>query len=127
MAVPRASVAPPLACPDSMRPIPASRFQLMPQPGSLAAIIRSALRYAFSAIPGIPSAPGVFTTPVGGGADDVAAATWKPTFGCSTAITSGPVGSVEARATPATGVMAASRSVDLVNGNGGAPAPSTLA
>src|ERR1700722_11886362 len=110
-----------------MRTIPAIRFQLMPQPGSAVAIIRSALRYALSAIPGMPSAPGVFPTPVGGGADDAASAMWKPIFGCSTEITNGPVGSVEARATAATGVMAASRSVDLVNGNGGAPAPSTLA
>ena len=64
-----------------MRPIPASRFQLMPQPGSAVAIIRSALRYADSAIVGMPSAPGVFTTTVGGGADAVAAAMWKPIFG----------------------------------------------
>src|SRR5277367_364625 len=109
-----------------MRPIPASRFQLMPQPGSAVAIIRSALRYAASAIPGIPSTPGVFTTRVGGGADAAASAMWKPIFGCSTATTSGPVGSVEARATAATGVMAASRSVHFVQGKGGAPAPSTL-
>ena len=36
--------APPLACIDSMRPIPASRFQLTPQAGSEAAIFCSALR-----------------------------------------------------------------------------------
>ncbi|SHX20319.1 Uncharacterised protein [Mycobacteroides abscessus subsp. abscessus] len=43
-AVPRASVAPLLAWPDSMRPMPASRFQLMPQPGMLVAMIFSAVR-----------------------------------------------------------------------------------
>ncbi len=90
------------------------------------AIIRSALRYAFSAIAGMPSAPGVLTTPVGGGAEAAASAMWKPIFGCRAATTRGPVGSVEARATAATGVMAASRIVDLANGNGVAPAPSTL-
>ena len=42
--LPWASVAPPLACTDSMRPIPASRFQLTPQPGYAEAIMRSALR-----------------------------------------------------------------------------------
>ena len=98
----------------------------MPQSGSETAIIRSALRYAVSAIAGMPSAPGVFTTTVGGGADAAASAIWKPIFGCRAAMTSGPVGSVEARATAATGVIAASRTVDFVNGNGGAPAPSTL-
>ena len=98
----------------------------MPQPGSEVAIIRSALRYAVSAIVGMPSVPGVLTTRVGGGADAAASAMWKPIFGCMAAMTSGPVGSVEARATAATGVIAASRSVDLVKGNGGAPAPSTL-
>src|SRR5271166_4424310 len=60
IAVPRASVAPPLACIDSMRPIPANRFQLIPQAGSEAVTICSALRYADSAIVGIPSAPGEF-------------------------------------------------------------------
>ena len=89
------------------------------------AIIRSALRYADSAIAGMPSAPGVLTTAVGGGADARAAATWKPIFGCWTAITSGPDGSVEAGVTAATGVIAASRSVDLGPGNGGAAAPTT--
>src|ERR1700739_1547095 len=126
-AVPCTSAAPPLACIDSMRPIPASRFQLMPQAGSATAIIRSALRYADSAIVGMPSAPGEFTTAIGGGADAEAAATWKPVFGCWTAITSGPVGSVEAWVTAATGVKAASRSVDLGPGNGGAAALSTPA
>ena len=43
-AVPLTSVAPPLACIDSMRPIPASRFQLIPQFGAAVAIIASALR-----------------------------------------------------------------------------------
>ena len=89
------------------------------------AIIRSALRYADSAIAGMPSAPGVLTTAVGGGADAKAAATWKPIFGCWTAITSGPDGSVEAGVTAATGVIAASRSVDLGPGKGGAAAPTT--
>ncbi|CFE53499.1 Uncharacterised protein [Mycobacterium tuberculosis] len=42
--MPRASVAPPFACIDSMRPIPASKFQLTPQPGAAAAIFSSALR-----------------------------------------------------------------------------------
>ena len=73
-AVPLESVAPPLACNDSMRPMPASRFQLTPQPGAAVAIIRSALRYAANAIVGIRSAPGAFTTADGGGADIVAAA-----------------------------------------------------
>src|SRR5689334_12275640 len=109
-----------------MRPMPASRFQLMPQPGSVTAIIRSALRYAVSATAGMPSTPTLLTTPVGGGADAAASAIWKPIFGSSTATTSGPVGSVEARATAATGVIAASCTVDLANGNGGAAAPSTL-
>ncbi len=98
----------------------------MPQPGSEVAIIRSALRYAVNAIVGMPSVPGVFTTRVGGGAEAAPSAMWKPIFGCRAETTNGPVGSVEARATAATGVTAASRSVDLVNGNGGAPAPSTL-
>ena len=75
----------------------------------------------------MPSVPGVLTTRVGGGADAAPSAMWKPIFGCSTATTNGPVGSVEARATAATGVIAASRTADFVNGNGGAPAPSTLA
>src|ERR1700743_1202561 len=118
-AVPWVSVAPPLACIDSMRPIPASRVQLMPQPGAAPAIIRSALRYADSAIVGIPSAPGEFTTTVGGGADTEASAMWKPIFGCWTAITIGPVGSVEAGATAASGVIAASCSVVFGPGNGG--------
>src|ERR1700739_585969 len=125
IAVPRASVAPPLACIDSIRPIPASRFQLMPHAGAATPIIRSALRYADNAIAGMPSAPGVFTTAVGGGADAKAAATWKPVFGCWTAMTSGPDGSVEAGVTAATGVMAASRSVDLGPGNGGGAEPTT--
>src|SRR5271156_9491 len=112
IAVPCASVAPPLACRDSMRPIPASRFQLMPQPGSAPAIIRSALRYADSAIVGMPSAPGEFTTTVGGGADTVAAPMWKPILGCWTEITIGPVGSVEAGGPAATGGVGASRSGD---------------
>src|ERR1700749_2132229 len=107
-AVPWVSVAPPLACIDSMRPIPASRFQLMPQAGSATAIIRSALRYADSAIVGMPSAPGEFTTPAGGGADAMAAPIWKPVLGCWTATTNGPDGSVDAGVTAAIGVIAAS-------------------
>src|ERR1700684_2316633 len=75
----------------------------------------------------MPSAPGEFTTTVGGGADTVDAAMWKPIFGCWTTITNGPVGSVEARATAATGGMAASRNVDFEMGNGGAAAPPTPA
>src|ERR1700733_12502827 len=126
-AVPWVSVAPPLACIDSIRPIPASRFQLMPQAGSASAIIRSALRYAASAIVGMPSAPGEFTTSVGGGADTLASAMWKPTFGCWTAITIGPVGSVEAGATAASGGMAAWRGVGFGPGEGGAAAPTTPA
>src|ERR1700741_2695901 len=117
IAVPRASVAPPLACIDSMRPMPASRFQLMPHAGSAMAIIRSALRYADSAIVGIPSEPGVFTTAVGGGADTIASPMWKPIFGCWTAITSGPDGSEEAGVTAAIGAIAASLSVEFGPGN----------
>src|ERR1700751_552051 len=88
-AVPRASVAPLLACSDSMRPIPASRFQLMPQLGWASASSRSALRYAASAIDGILSAPGEFTTTAGGGADNEAAATWKVAGGRVTSMTDG--------------------------------------
>ena len=55
----------------------------------------------------------------------MASAMWKPVFGCRAATTSGPVGSVEARVTAATGVMAAPRTVDFDSGNGGAVAPST--
>jgi hypothetical protein len=57
-----------------MRPIPANRFQLIPHPGSEAAIICSALRYADNAIAGMPSAPGEFTAMAGGGAETAAAA-----------------------------------------------------
>ena len=57
----------------------------------------------------------------------MAAPMWKPVFGCTTEMTRGPVGSVEARATAATGVMAASRNVDFGAGNGGAAAPTTPA
>src|ERR1700761_4859817 len=73
----------------------------------------------------MPNAPGVFTTIVGGGADVVASAMWKPVFGRSMATTNGPAGSLEARVTAATGVMAASRTVDFASGKGGAAAPST--
>src|SRR5258705_9041479 len=90
-AVPRVSVAPLLACNDSIRPMPASRFQLTPHVGWALAIIRSALRYACSAIDGMPSAPGEFTTMEGGGADIVAAAaTWKLVGGRLTGTTDGP-------------------------------------
>ena len=98
----------------------------MPQPGSEVAIICSALRYAVSAIVGMPNAPGVFTTRVGGGAEAAAFGDVETDLRVQGGETNGPVGSVEARATAATGVIAASRSVDFVNGNGGAPAPSTL-
>ncbi|SLJ09304.1 Uncharacterised protein [Mycobacteroides abscessus subsp. abscessus] len=42
--VPAASVRPLLACADSMRPMPASRCQLSPQPGIEEARASSALR-----------------------------------------------------------------------------------
>src|ERR1700760_2562322 len=106
IAVPRASVTPPLACIDSMRPIPANRFQLIPQAGSEAVMICSALRYADSAIVGIPSPPGEFMTTAGGGADTVAAAMWKLSGCCWMAITLGPNESLEAGgATGARGVL----------------------
>jgi hypothetical protein len=57
-----------------MRPMPARRFQLTPQPGAAAAIIRSALRYADNTIAGMRSVPGEFTMTEGGGAELVAAA-----------------------------------------------------
>src|SRR5687768_14371582 len=76
-AVPRESVAPPLACIDSMRPMPASRFQLTPQPGYAEAIMRSALRYAARAIAGMPRAPGELTIAAGGGDDAVVEAMWN--------------------------------------------------
>jgi hypothetical protein len=120
--VPRASVAPPLACIDSIRPIPANRVQLIPQAGSEADTIRSAFRYADSAIAGIPSAPGEFTTTVGGGADTVAAAMWKLSSCCWIAMTLGPDGSVEAGVTAVTGVIVASFRIGV-----GAAAPTAPA
>src|ERR1700685_2920108 len=109
IAVPRASVAPPLACIDSMRPIPANRFQLISQAGSEAVMICSALRYADSAIVGIPSPPGEFMTTVGGGADTVAAEMWKLSSCCWMAITLGPNESLAAGADNGTRVVVVSR------------------
>src|ERR1700758_1137668 len=94
---------------DSMRPIPANRFQLIPHPGLEALIIRSALRYADNAIPGMPSAPGEFTAMAGGGAETVAAAICKLVDGRFTAITAGPGGPLPAAVTAATGEMAVPR------------------
>src|SRR6202007_1644637 len=119
IAVPRASVTPPLACIDSMRPIPANRFQLIPQAGSEAVIICSALRYADSQIVGTPSAPGEFMTTVGGGADTAAAAMWKLSGCCWMAMTLGPNESLEAGGATATGAVVASRGL---RGGAGAPA-----
>src|ERR1700747_3615849 len=107
IAVPRASVTPPLACIDSMRPIPASRFQLIPQAGSEAGMICSAFRYADSAIVGTPSLPGECMTTVGGGADTAAAAMWKLSGSCWMAMTLGPDESLEAGGTTATGGVGA--------------------
>jgi hypothetical protein len=104
--VPRASVAPPLAWPDSMRPVPAKRFQLISQLGLEVAIICSALRYAARAIDGIPGALGEFTTEAGGGADLVAAAICRPA-GCRAAATmAGPDTSLPAAASTAAAVLA---------------------
>src|SRR5258708_30866877 len=89
-AVPGARAAPPLACPDSMRPIPAKRFQLIPQLGLEVAIICSALRYAARAIDGMPGALGEFTTEAGGGADLVTGAICRLAGGRATATTAGP-------------------------------------
>src|ERR1700722_7575707 len=122
IAVPRASVAPPLACIDSMRPIPANRFQLIPQAGSEADMICSALRYADTAIVGIPSAPGEFMTTVGGGGDTGGAEMGKLSSCCWMAMTLGPNESLEAGATTATGVIVASRSIGV-----GAAAPTAPA
>src|ERR1700759_660993 len=122
IAVPRASVAPPLACIDSMRPIAANRFQLIPQAGSAEVMICSALRYADSAIVGIPSPPGEFMTTAGGGADTVAAAMCKLSSCCWMATTWGPNESLEALATTATGVSVASRGIGA-----GAAAPTAPA
>src|SRR6516164_10572068 len=105
-AVPRASTAPPPAWPDSIRPIPANKFQLMPQPGAATDIFCSALRYAASAIDGMPSAPGEFTIIGGGGAFEAPSATWKAVGACSTEITAGPVRSATEGETAATWVMA---------------------
>src|ERR1700742_3585929 len=106
-AVPRASTAPPPAWPDSMRPIPANRFQLMPQAGAAPDIFCSALRYADRAIDGMPSAPGEFTIIRGGGADEAPAATWTGIGARSAAMTPGPSRLGTAGETAATGVMAA--------------------
>src|SRR6201993_4831980 len=122
IAVPRASVTPPLACIDSMRPIPANRFQLIPQAGSEAVMICSALRYADSAIVGTPSLPGECMTTVGGGADTAAAAMWKLSGSCWMAMTLGPDESLEAGATTATGAIVACRSIGV-----GAAAPTAPA
>src|SRR6516162_4863190 len=92
-----------------MRPIPANRFQLIPHPGSEAAIIRSALRYADNAIAGMPSAPGEFTATAGGEANMVAAAQCKLVGGRATATTAGPDGALAAAVTAATGEMAVPR------------------
>src|SRR6201993_1361492 len=105
-AVPRASTAPPPAWPDSMRPIPANRFQLTPQPGAATAIFCSAPRYAASAIDGIPSAPGEFTIIGGGGADEAPSATWNGVGGRRAEMTAGPVRSGMTGETAATGVTA---------------------
>src|SRR6201998_3781502 len=105
-AVRRASTAPPPAWPDSMRPIPANRFQLMPQAGAATDIFCSALRYADRAIDGMPSAPGEFTIIGGGGADEAPAATWNGTGGRRAEMTAGPVRSGMTGETAATGVTA---------------------
>src|ERR1700751_4497775 len=107
-AVPRASTAPPPAWPDSMRPIPASRFQLTPQPGEATAIFCSALRYAARAIDGIPSAPGTFTIIGGGGATAAPSATWNAVGPRAVEMTTGPEVSGTVGDTAATGVMVAS-------------------
>src|SRR6202022_4942227 len=103
-AVPRASVAPPLACIVSIRPMPATRFQLTPQFGAARAIMPSALRYADNAIAGIRRAPGEFTTTAGGGAETVATATWKLVGGLLIPITDGPASSSAPGITAANGV-----------------------
>src|ERR1700739_3004824 len=105
--VPRASTAPPPAWPDSMRPIPANRFQLTPQPGAATAIFCSALRYAARAIDGMPSAPGEFTIIGGGGADAAPAATWNAFGARPAAMTIGPSRLGTTGETAATGVMTA--------------------
>src|SRR6516162_347921 len=110
-----------------MRPIPANRFQLIPHPGSEAAIIRSALRYADNAIAGMPSAPGEFTAMAGGGAETVAAAIWKLVGGRLTATTAGPVGPLPAAATAATGAMVTPRKTVVRMWNWGAAAPTAPA
>src|SRR5271165_7240386 len=103
-AVPCASVAPPLACIDSIRPIPANRFQLTPHAGSASAIIRSALRYADNAIAGIRREPTELTTASGGGgAMMLASATWKLAGARATETTDGPDWSRVPGATAASG------------------------
>ncbi|OBJ30646.1 hypothetical protein A5621_23270 [Mycobacterium colombiense] len=92
-----------------MRPMPASRFQLTPQPGTATAIFCSALRYAASAMLGMPSAPGALTIIAGGGADSAGSATWKTVGPRSTGTTAGPVRSGRVGETAATGVTAACR------------------
>src|SRR5271166_5977926 len=104
-----------------MRPMPANKFQLTPQPGAAAAIFASALRYAASATIGMPSAPGAFTIIGGGGAEMVAAATWKLVFACWIAMTAGPDGSRPTGETAATGVMAACTAGACAWNVGGAP------
>src|ERR1700739_461882 len=132
-AVPRASTAPPPAWPDSMRPIPASKFQLTPQPGAATAIFCSALRYAASAMDGMPSAPGEFTINGGGGAVEAASATWKAVGACSMAMTTGPERSGTVGETAATGVTAArtggtcARAGGACPWNGGAEPPTAPA
>src|SRR6185503_11048443 len=99
-AEPDASVAPPLACIDSMRPMPASRFQLMPQPGYELAINRSAFWYAFRAIIGMRRVPGELTTTAGGGPEMLEVeAMWKAVGALVAATTEGPDGSMFDRAT----------------------------
>ena len=79
----------------------------MPQPGAATAIFCSALRYAASAIDGMPSAPGEFTTIGGGGAGAVSTPTCKLLGGCGSATTKGPDEPSEVRTTAASGAMTA--------------------
>src|ERR1700739_603409 len=106
-AVPRASTAPPPAWPHPRRPIPANRFQLIPQAGAATAIFCSALRYAARAIDGMPSAPGEFTIIGGGGADEAPAATWNAIGARAAVMTAGPSRLGTAGEPAATGVMTA--------------------
>ena len=85
----------------------------------------SALRYAASAIDGMRSAPGEFTTAAGGGADEALAAMWNGVGVLATATTDRPECSLDEDSTAASGMTAGSRVGALVDGADAPTAPAS--